>query len=97
MTTEPCTWCDHAKAHGWWGESGMTHCRDCHASWTGTRPGHCTGCHRTFGGARGFDEHRKDGVCVDPETLGMQAVPHSRFTGTMIWRRATAFKEAGDE
>lgn len=32
---------------------------------------HCAACHRTFGGVRGFDDHRRDGQCIDPSTLGM--------------------------
>lgn len=33
---------------------------------------HCkSGCHRTFGGVRGFDNHRRDGQCVDPATIGL--------------------------
>lgn len=34
---------------------------------------HCAalGCHQTFGGVRGFDEHRKDGRCLNPASLGM--------------------------
>lgn len=32
---------------------------------------HCAVCHQTFGGVSGFDEHRVDGTCRDPEVLGM--------------------------
>lgn len=32
---------------------------------------HCSACHRTFGGVSGFDRHRRGGVCLDPEGLGM--------------------------
>jgi hypothetical protein len=32
---------------------------------------HCPTCHRTFGGVWGFDRHRRNGACVDPQTLGM--------------------------
>ena len=31
---------------------------------------HCGVCHRTWGGVTGFDAHRRDGVCLDPATLG---------------------------
>lgn len=41
---------------------------------------HCTSCHRTFGGVKGFDEHRKDGQCLDPATRRMTEVDG-------IWRR----------
>lgn len=32
---------------------------------------HCASCHRTFGGVSGFDGHRRNGQCLDPQTLGM--------------------------
>lgn len=38
-------------------------------------------CHQTFGGVRGFDEHRKDGQCLDPANLGMA------LSDLGIWRR----------
>lgn len=31
---------------------------------------HCSVCHRTFGGVTGFDDHRKNGECLDPVTRG---------------------------
>lgn len=31
----------------------------------------CAACHRTFGGVRGFDDHRRDGQCLNPADLGM--------------------------
>lgn len=31
---------------------------------------HCSVCHRTFSGVWGFDQHRKDGKCLDPVTVG---------------------------
>lgn len=48
-----------------------------HCSGTCIRPtpsqAHCgaRNCHQTFGGVTGFDAHRKDGICLNPETLGM--------------------------
>lgn len=93
---KPCKWCAYANEHGWWGESGMTHCRDCHATWSGTRLAHCAACHRTFGGVSGFDDHRKDGQCIDPGTLKrpQHLVPHPKW-GTPIWRQVVDadFKE----
>lgn len=41
---------------------------------------HCGVCHRTFGGVKGFDEHRRDGQCLDPAARGMTQV-------NGIWRR----------
>lgn len=32
---------------------------------------HCPTCHRTFGSVGGFDQHRKQGECLDPADLGM--------------------------
>lgn len=29
----------------------------------------CRSCGRYFGGVEGFDRHRKDGACLDPDTL----------------------------
>ena len=40
---------------------------------------HCPTCHETFGGVTGFDTHRKDGVCLDPELKGYVLVKD-------IWR-----------
>ena len=31
---------------------------------------HCGTYHLTFGGVRGFDRHRRRGVCVAPDVLG---------------------------
>lgn len=43
---------------------------------------HCPGCHRTFGGAWGFEQHRKDGACLDPGERGFQQV-------NGVWRQRT--------
>jgi hypothetical protein len=33
---------------------------------------HCgSGCHRTFGSITGFDKHRRDGRCLDPDLAGL--------------------------
>lgn len=37
----------------------------------GTNIAHCTVCCVTFGGLSGFDRHRKNGVCLRPETIGL--------------------------
>lgn len=43
----------------------------CGARWSGANTSHCARCHRTFSGVAGFDDHRKDGQCLDPATVGM--------------------------
>jgi hypothetical protein len=51
-------------------------CSRCGARWAGTVTAHCAGdCHRTFSGVGPFDEHRRDGKCLDPATLGMTLMP----------------------
>lgn len=32
---------------------------------------HCAVCHRTFSGVSYFDDHRRDGCCIDPTGLGL--------------------------
>lgn len=32
---------------------------------------HCSTCHETFGGVRGFDLHRRGGVCNPPASVGL--------------------------
>lgn len=49
---------------------------------------HCSVCHTTFGGVSGFDAHRRDGVCADPASLGMECRGE-------VWR--TPMSEAGVE
>jgi hypothetical protein len=41
----------------------------CHRP-TGTQS-HCTVCHRTLGGPSYFDDHRRDGRCLDPTQMGL--------------------------
>ncbi len=43
----------------------------CGKSWKqrGEKSGHCGGCHLTFYGQRSFDEHRRDGRCLNPAEL----------------------------
>lgn len=43
----------------------------CGAKWRGPSRAHCGACHRTFGGVTGFDKHRKNGVCLNPTTIGL--------------------------
>lgn len=68
--TAPCGLCAHAAAHRWWGDSGVTHCKTCHATWrVGTKFIHCVRCHRTFTTPGVLDGHQRDGRCHDPETI----------------------------
>jgi hypothetical protein len=64
---------DHADGPSW------TQCTDACVKPSASQA-HCTVCHRTFGGVSGFDKHRRDGRCIDPETLGM------RLTDVGVWR-----------
>lgn len=32
---------------------------------------HCSVCHRGFPGVGYFDQHRRDGYCIDPATFGL--------------------------
>ena len=50
----------------------MGYCVKCREKWSGLRRAHCTACHRTFNSTGGFDDHRKNGKCLDPEDLGME-------------------------
>lgn len=49
----------------------MSCTRTCHRP--SPNQAHCPSCHRTFGGGTGFDSHRRQGRCMDPEDLGMVA------------------------
>jgi hypothetical protein len=54
-------------------------CRpDCHRP--SRTQAHCSVCHRTFSGVGPFDQHRRDGRCIDPATLGMAPNGHG------VWR-----------
>lgn len=47
------------------------------------RQAHCSVCHCTFGAVSGFDRHRRDGWCIEPDLLGM-------VCRDGIWRRPMA-------
>ncbi len=47
---------------------------------------HCPTCHATFGGVTGFDDHRRGGVCGDPQAVGYELVRE-------IWRRPMSSDE----
>lgn len=49
-------------------------CAGCDVKLTpGTNVAHCGACCRTFGGVSGFDSHRKDGKCLDPNRMRTKA------------------------
>ena len=50
----------------------MGYCQKCGEKWRGLGAAHCSGCHRTFRSVGGFDAHRVQFACVDPEELGME-------------------------
>jgi hypothetical protein len=43
----------------------------CGARWSGLGTAHCARCCNTFSGVSAFDDHRKDGACLDPATVGL--------------------------
>lgn len=56
-------------------------CR-CGDTWTGLNRAHCSICHRTFGGITGFDKHRDNEECLEPETIGYHLNKHNIWVGT---------------
>lgn len=46
-------------------------CSGCPTRWTGLKISHCGSCHQTFSSVRHFDRHRRDGRCLDPESVGL--------------------------
>jgi len=57
-------------------------CGGCSARWSGYRTAHCTVCHITFAGPSNFDDHRRDGRCLPPATVGMQ---WTQRLGYVVW------------
>lgn len=51
----------------------MGYCAVCKERWTSLAWAHCTaeGCHRTFRTVGGFNKHRKNMKCLNPEEIGM--------------------------
>lgn len=45
----------------------------CGKKWRGASRSHCgaKGCHLTFSSVSTFDAHRKNGVCLDPASVGL--------------------------
>ncbi len=50
----------------------MGYCAVCKESWKSVSWAHCSGCHRTFRSVGGFEKHRRDMKCLDPDDLGMK-------------------------
>lgn len=50
--------------------------------WSGLSRAHCGSCHTTFGGVTSFDRHRRGGMCVKPEDIGLIAKDNGEF---VIW------------
>lgn len=48
---------------------------------------HCGACHETFNGVRGFDAHRREGVCLPPLTLGMAVNPRGVWSWPLTEER----------
>lgn len=51
----------------------LAHSCQCGARWGGANTAHCAAdCHRTFTAVGPFDLHRRGGVCLEPEAVGLQ-------------------------
>jgi hypothetical protein len=98
-----CQLCAHANDHGWWGDSGVTHCRTCHATWNlGTRTTHCVSCHETFSTPGNCDAHQRPAKgekglhCRPPAQAGLEARENAHATRTWVrpddrgWQEAPA-------
>ena len=47
---------------------------------------HCPTCHRHFGGVTAFDDHRSNGICIDPGSILRDGEPlYVQMEG--IWRK----------
>ena len=87
-----CDLCIHAVKHGHWGDPRITHCKRCHTTWNReTNIAHCTVCCRTFSTPANFDRHRKEGECLDPESVGLETKVDKH--GTVIWKRPGPSKD----
>lgn len=40
---------------------------------------HCGACHITWSGITGFDQHRRDGQCLTPESIGYTRDPRGVY------------------
>lgn len=59
----------------------LPHNCHCGARWSGSTTCHCGtgGCHVSFSSVGSFSRHRRDGHCLDPQTVGMSLVPGRAF------------------
>lgn len=74
IVDQDCDMCDSARREGWWGMSGVTHCRMCHRTWKMTsKQAHCTVCCAHFSSPTAFDLHLgpigQPVACMDPGTV----------------------------
>jgi hypothetical protein len=49
----------------------VTVCSTCSAEWGGMNTAHCARCHTTFTGITAFDAHRRGGICIPAESVGL--------------------------
>lgn len=66
----------------------MITCGRCDSSWTGVNRCHCAGekgCHVTFSGLTYFDQHRKNGNCATPESLGLHDNGNGVWVSDYTW------------
>ena len=71
IVDQDCDLCDSVRREGWWGMSGITHCRACHRTWKmTTKQAHCTVCCAHFSSPSAFDMHlgpyNEAVACLDP-------------------------------
>lgn len=74
ITSRDCDLCANVEREGWWGESGVTHCRLCHRTWKmTTKQAHCMTCCEHFSSPSAFDLHLlpldAGEACADPSTF----------------------------
>lgn len=74
IVDQDCQMCTNHKELGWWGFSGLTHCRMCHRTWPMTsKQAHCTVCCAHFSSPSAFDLHLgpygQPVACLDPGTV----------------------------
>lgn len=82
-----CELCEHGKAHGWWGQSGITHCTGCHRTWSGLAEAHCTKCHEHFSGNTVADRHDKaGGGCYSRQSMERKGLRRVDTKWGKMWR-----------
>jgi hypothetical protein len=87
-TNPTCELCLHAQEHGWWGDSKLTHCKNCGATWNmDSKVMHCVSCHETFSTPNNCDKHQNflsgSANCLNPINVGLESTP-SKY-GVPVW------------